>query len=163
MDEKIKIVDSLKELCSLYEKKYSKGSSLKPYKYYKNKDGKNEPVFFVGVPGMTVAFTLTILMVFMISLASFKASTWMWVVFVILAVFIIRMAMKIDKAKQIRYMALTISKHAMINLEKSQNEEDLEKSMDMIDKARHLLDKAYTYVDEPALKEQIDEIDRFKS
>ncbi|MEF3254070.1 MAG: hypothetical protein K6348_00670, partial [Deferribacterales bacterium] len=79
-----------------------KGSSLNPFKFYKNVESKQIPVYFIGTPGLFVAITATCLAVIFMILFNMKLSMFIWLLILIVSAIVLRIALKIDKARQIR-------------------------------------------------------------
>lgn len=159
MSENSIVVSELEELCEFYRKKYNKGGSFKPLKYYKHEDGRNEPVFFVGVPGLTVAVVVTLLVCCTVYLVTLPPNMWVWIVYLLASAVAVRFAMKADKVKQIRFMALSLSMHALTHLKKYDEESDKSKKQDYLRNAKSLLERADGWVQEPAISRQLELIE----
>jgi hypothetical protein len=152
---KIEILQELKSLGKLGEKEYKKGGSFRPFKYYKYENGKNIPTYFVGSPGLYVAIVTTLVVVATFYLITIKFNIWIWLMYVIITAFLVRLAVKMDKARQIRSLVYAISSKAVAMLEeynKSQN-------IDYLKNAKELLYTANNWVEEPVFMKQIDLID----
>ncbi|MGE4497125.1 MAG: hypothetical protein AB7E48_04535 [Deferribacterales bacterium] len=158
--EKINIVSELENLCKASDT-VSKGSSFRPFKYYKSVQGRNVPVFFVGVPGLTVAIVMSILLVITVYLVTLPFNVFIWAAHLFLAAVIIRFALKVDKAKQIRYMVSCLCRQSIVMLEKAN--EDAKQREKLAGQAKYLLERAHKWVDEPAIHKQIEELKPYKS
>ncbi|QAR33755.1 hypothetical protein EP073_10165 [Geovibrio thiophilus] len=158
--EKINIVAGLEDLCKASDT-VSRGSSFRPFKYYKNVQGRNIPVFFVGVPGLTVAVVMSFLLIITVYLITLPFNIFIWVAYLFLSAVIIRFAMKVDKAKQIRYMVSCLCSQSLRMLEKA-NEEHHQREK-LAGQAKYLLERAHKWVDEPAIHQQIEELKSYKS
>ncbi len=113
------ILTEFRQLFDLYNKKYKRQSSFKSLKNgKKNSKGEREPVFYVGVPGMMVALTFTFVLIGTVYLLYLPFMWYVWIPYVIILVFIFRIAMKLDKAKQIRHMVYFLLSNAMQTMEK---------------------------------------------
>ncbi|MCD8493706.1 MAG: hypothetical protein LRY51_18445 [Geovibrio sp.] len=158
--EKINIVAELENLCKASDT-VSKGSSFRPFKYYKSVQGRNVPVFFVGVPGLTVAIVMSILLVITVYLVTLPFNVFIWAAHLFLAAVIIRFALKVDKAKQIRYMVSCLCRQSIVMLEKAND--DTNQREKLAGQAKYLLERAHKWVDEPAIHKQIEELKPYKS
>jgi hypothetical protein len=151
----IEILDKLRELGRLGEKEYKKGSSFRPFKYYKYEDGKNIPTYFVGSPGLYVAIVTTLVVVATFYLITIKFNIWIWLLYVIFTAFFVRIAVKMDKARQIRSLVYAISNKVVIILEEYNKNHNL----DYLKNAKELLHTANNWVEEPVFAKQIEMID----
>lgn len=155
---KVEILEDLIKYSKIAEKEYKKGGSFRPFKYYKYEDGRNIPTYFIGSPGMTVAVVTTLVVAITFYLVSLKLSVWVWLLYLFLTSFFIRLAMKIDKAKQIRGLAYSICNKAVIFLE--EYNKDKQSNIEYLINAKKMLEKAYEWVAEPAFEKQIDLINK---
>lgn len=153
---KVQVVEELEALCDFYEKKYGKGGAFNPYKYYKKKQNSNEPVYFVGVPGFSVAVVMTLMIVSTVFFISKPYPWWSWIFYLVFWAYAVRFGLKVDKAKQVRYMALSLSKHAINSIKKSHQVEDESEAQKLLKQAKEFLEKAYSWVDEPPIKKQLE-------
>jgi hypothetical protein len=156
--EKIKIIEELATLSKSHDTE-DRGSSYRPFKYYKHIQGKDIPVFFVGVPGVTVAIVMTLLIVTTIYMITLPFSVVLWLLYLLV---ILRLAMKIDKAKQIRFMVATLCSMAVRMLEKA-NESEEHVRLRLAGQAKTLLEKAHSWVDEPLILTQLAELESFEA
>ncbi len=102
MGSKIEITDDFRNLVENLKVNY-KGSSFNPFKFHKDVNGTQVPVYFIGTPGLYVAIVATIISVLLMVLFRYQVSFWVWIVALIFAAFFLRVALKIDKARQIRF------------------------------------------------------------
>lgn len=102
MGSKIEITDEFRTLVENIKVNY-KGSSLNPFKFHKDVNGTQIPVYFIGTPGLYVAIVATIISVVLMVLFRYQVSLWVWLITLILAAIFLRVALKIDKARQIRF------------------------------------------------------------
>lgn len=158
--KKITIISELENLCKASDIE-SRGSSFRPFKYHKYVQGRNVPVFFVGVPGLTVAVAMSLLLVITVYLVTLPFSFFIWTIYLLLAAIVIRFAMKVDKAKQIRYMVSCLCKQSLVMLDKANDNAD--KHEHFAGQAKYLLESAGKWVDEPAIRKQLDELTYIKS
>ncbi|UOD34541.1 hypothetical protein DSN97_10355 [Deferribacteraceae bacterium V6Fe1] len=154
---KIEILEELRQFSKIAEKEHKRGGSFRPFKYYKYEDGKNIPTYFIGSPGISVAIVTTLVVVATFYLVSLRFNIWIWLLYLLLTSFFIRLAMKIDKAKQIRSLAYSICNKAVTFLE--EYNKDGKNNESYLKSAKELLEKACEWVDEPAFKRQIEIID----
>jgi hypothetical protein len=158
--EKINIIAELEDLCKASDT-VSRGSSFRPFRYYKNVQGRNIPVFFVGVPGLTVAVAMSLLLIITVYLITLPFNVFVWTAYLFLAAIVIRFAMKVDKAKQIRYMVSCLCRQSLMMLEKAN--EELHQKEKLAGQAKYLLERAHKWVDEPSIHKQIEELKDYKS
>jgi len=154
--KKVEIIDELEKICEMFEKKYGKGGAFNPYKYYRGKQNSSEPVYFVGAPGLSTAISITILILCTAAFVSYPFPWWSWIVYLIICAMFVRFALKIDKAKQIRYMAFSLSRHAINNIRKANESEDESEALQLYEKAEEFLSKARSWIDEPSLERQFE-------
>mgnify|MGYP001241969676 CR=1 FL=1 len=150
------ILDEFKELNELYNKRYKRQGSFRSLKMMKNSKGEREPVFYVGVPGMMVALTFTLVMICTVYLLYLPFMWYVWVPYVIVLVFVFRISLKYDKAKQIRYMVCFFLSNALNSMEQAIDVSDENEKKSYYTKALDFLEKADKWVDESAIKAQID-------
>ncbi|MGA1846489.1 hypothetical protein [Deferribacter abyssi] len=152
--KKVEIVDELEELSVKIEKKYYRGGSFSPFRYYKYKDGRNVPVYFIGTPGLAVAFSATLVTALLFVLITLPFSLYYWIPFVIFVAFIMRLSVKIDKARQIRGFCANIVLRALKYI-KAYNEKG---DKEYLDSALSLLKEANKYVDDKNIEIQLSHI-----
>ena len=155
----IQVVEELKEMCLDYEKKQNRGSSFRPFRYTKYKDGEHSPVFFVGSPGLTVAIYSTFMVGVTFYMISQPANWVLWIFYVVFGVFFLKLSFKVDKIKQIRGLSLALSLSSIrlieiINTEKT--DEDIENIKSLLEKAEEFLTEALKWVEEPLIQQQLD-------
>lgn len=155
---KIEILEDLRKFSKIAEKQHKRGGSFRPFKYYKYEEGKNIPTYFIGSPGVSVAIVTTLVVVATFYLVSLKFNFWIWLIYLLLTSFFIRLAMKMDKAKQIRGLAYSICNKAVVFLE--EYNKDNQNNLAYLKSAKELLEKAYEWVEEPAIKKQIELINK---
>jgi len=152
------ILEEFKTLCKFYTKKYKKQGSFRSLKMMKNANGEMEPVFYVGVPGMMVALTITLVTIATVYLLYLPFMWYVWVPYVILLVFIFRIALKLDKVRQIRYMVFYMLDMSLKMMERADEQtDDTEKKL-FQQKALNWLEKADKWVDEPTIKNQMEQL-----
>jgi len=159
MDE-ISILTSFKELYAEYKKKYRNQAAFNSLKYKKVESGEREPVFYVGVPGVIVAITMTMITIATVYLLYLPFEWYIWAPYVLAVFFAFKVAMKLDKVRQIRFMVYVLIETAIDTIEKANKNSDPEQSALFINRAKDNLEKADKWVDEPALRLQIEEIDK---
>jgi hypothetical protein len=152
---KIEILEELREFSKIALKEHKRGGSFRPFKYYRYEDGKNIPTYFIGSPGITVAIVTTLVVVATFYLITLKFNIWIWLLYLILTSFFVRLAMKIDKAKQIRSLAYSICNKAVVFLDEYNKSGD----KNYLNNAKELLERAKEWVEEPAFDRQIEIID----
>ncbi|BAI80296.1 hypothetical protein DEFDS_0820 [Deferribacter desulfuricans SSM1] len=150
--KKLEIVEGLEEHYQKINKKYNKGSSFNPFKYYKYVDGKNVPVFFIGTPGLAVAVSATLVAGLLFYLIQFPFKLYIWIPFGIFVAFIMRLAVKIDKARQIR----SFSSHLVLRGLNFLKEFNKSQNSDYLNEAVKILEEANKWVDDPRLQKQIE-------
>lgn len=155
------VIEEFKEFCLKYDKKNNRGGSFRPFKYYKFGDKGNEPVYFIGGPGLSVAIftTLTVALAFVLLSVSF--SFWYWLLFFVFVIPGMRIAMKVDKANQIRSMVASLGRHAINLIEKSDNSETKYEELQMLEKSKYFLQEALKWVNEPIFEEQLNNLEVF--
>ncbi|MCA1927649.1 MAG: hypothetical protein LDL13_01920 [Calditerrivibrio sp.] len=127
-----------------------KGSSINPLKFYKNVDGKNIPVYFIGTPGLFVAITATILAVLFMVFFNISVSFWIWIIFITIAAIFLRISSKIDKARQIRMLSndmILKSYESLLNYEKNFDKKFLED-------AKFFLGEALKWIEDKTIEAQ---------
>lgn len=147
----LKILDEIICFSKLAEKEHSRGGSFRPFKYYRYIEGKNIPTFFIGSPGVYVAISTTIIVVLTVVLISLKFNVWWWLIYFLVSGFMTRLAMKMDKAKQIRGLSYAVTKQALDFM----NEYNKTGNTRMLENALELLKKAQEWVDERVFENQI--------
>jgi hypothetical protein len=153
---KIEIVNELKELCLEFEKKQNRGSSFRPFRYNKYKDGANSPVFFIGSPGIAVAIYATFLIAITFYLFTLPFIWWAWLIYVLFGAFFMKLAFKLDKIKQIKTFALALSLNAIKILEIINSEDKSEEEVkSLLLKAEEFLTEAHKWLDEPNIEKQL--------
>lgn len=153
--EKINITPDFERHCKLADTE-SRGSSFRPFRYHKNVGGKNIPVFFVGVPGFTVAVVMTILLMITVYMVTLPFNVFIWAAYLFVAAMVIKFALKVDKVRQIRYMTSCLCKQALVLLENANKEE--KNRVKYAGQAKYLLERVHKWVDEPAVTEQLKEL-----
>lgn len=152
----MQITEEFRSLFKTYEKKYRKNMSFSSLRLVKNSEGEKEPVFFVGVPGLMVALCITFTIIVTVYLLYLPFMWYVWTVFAVALIFLFRIAMKLDKAKQIRFMVYHLMELGIRQMEKASGEESSSKQKEHTQKALTWLEKADKWVDEPHLKSQIE-------
>jgi len=148
-----------KEFYQLYEnykKKYKNQVLFRSVRMVKNSQGGTEPVFYIGVPGLMIALTISAISIFTVFLLYLPFKWYIWVPYVIFVIFAYRIAMKLDKVRQIRYMVYYLLETCVKLVNKSEESEEAEEKKHLIEKAVNSLEKADYYVDEPQIKNQIE-------
>ncbi|MGB9731644.1 MULTISPECIES: hypothetical protein [Calditerrivibrio] len=135
MVNRLEITEDFQKLVESLDVKY-KGSSFNPFKFHKDVNGTQVPVYFIGTPGLFVAIMATIISVILMGMVKLNASFWVWVVVLIVSAILLRVALKIDKARQIRFFSndLLIRSYRLM---KRYNEEVLDDRV-LIDIKNHL-------------------------
>ncbi len=152
---KVEIIEELKKMCVEYEKKQNRGSSFRPFRYHKYKDGEYSPVFFVGSPGISVAIFATILIVVSMYIISLPFKWWIWLLYVLLSGFFLKLTLKMDKARQLRTLALALSLNAIKILEIiNEGNKSEEEIKNLLEKAEEFLKNALKWVEEPSMEKQ---------
>ncbi|AEI14811.1 hypothetical protein Flexsi_1155 [Flexistipes sinusarabici DSM 4947] len=159
MEKREVVIQEFREFCKSNSKKNYRGGSFRPFKYYKHKDGANEPVYFIGGPGLSVAFFTTLVVALAFVLLSGSFSFWYWLLFFIIVIPGLRIAMKIDKANQIRSMVASLGEHAITLIEQSENSETKEEELKMLEKSREFLQEALKWVHEPMFEKQLENLE----
>jgi hypothetical protein len=156
----VKIREEFVKMCADYEKKYKKQAGFKSIKYRKTSDNNNEPVFYIGVPGAIVALTMTMITIATVYLLYLPFKWYIWTPYIIAVFFLFKMAMKLDKVRQIRYMVFALSDMSMKMIDKASQTDDEDKKRNFMTKAKEALEKADKWVDEPAIKLQLEEFSK---
>lgn len=159
MERKEVVIQEFREFCKKNSKKNYRGGSFRPFKYYKHKDGANEPVYFIGGPGLSVAIFTTLIVALAFVLLSASFGFWYWLLFFILIIPGLRIAMKIDKANQIRSMVASLGEHAINLIEESENFETKEEEIKMLEKSKYFLHEALKWVHEPMFEKQLNNLE----
>ncbi|KAA0257971.1 hypothetical protein FHQ18_06150 [Deferribacter autotrophicus] len=154
--EKVEIVKELEELALKIEKRYNRGGSFSPFRYYKYEDGKNVPVYFIGAPGLAVAFSATLVAALLFILITLPFKLYYWIPFVIFVAFIMRLAVKIDKARQIRSFCANIVLRAIKSIKKYNEEGNKE----YLKSAVEFLREANKWVNDKNIETQLSNIDK---
>lgn len=152
----MQILEEFIKTHKFYEKKYKNQTIFKSMKLTTNSSGETEPVFYVGVPGLMVALSFAVVVVATVYLLSIPFKWYIWLPYVIATIFGFRIALKLDKVKQIRYMIYYLLDNSKKLLEKADSEKDKEKKEEMIEKAAEWLEKAQEWVYEPAVEAQLE-------
>lgn len=153
--EKIKITPEFEHHCKIADTE-SRGSSFRPFRYNKSVNGKNIPVFFIGVPGFTVAVCMTVLLMITVYMVTLPFNMFLWGAYLFVAAMVIKFALKVDKVRQIRYMTSCLSKQAFVLLEKANEQEKNREKY--AGQAKYLLERVIKWVDEPAITSQLNEL-----
>jgi len=156
----MQILDDFKKTHKFYEGKYKNQVVFKSMKMIRNSSGNVEPVFYVGVPGATVAMFFAFVILATIYIISLPFMWYVWLPYVLFIIFGLRISLKMDKVKQVRYMVSHLLDMSLKLLEKADAETDKEKKQIHIDKAEERLKKVIEYVDEPAVQAQLDLISK---
>ncbi|ADR19465.1 hypothetical protein Calni_1557 [Calditerrivibrio nitroreducens DSM 19672] len=116
MGNRLEITEDFKKLVEKLDVNY-KGSSFNPFKFHKDVNGTQVPVYFIGTPGLFVAIMATVISVLLMGMVKLNASFWVWFVVLIVSAILLRVALKIDKARQIRFFAndLLIRSYRLMN------------------------------------------------
>jgi uncharacterized protein YacL len=152
----MEILSDFRTLHQFYTKKYKNQISFKSARMVKNSKGEMEPVFYIGVPGLMVAITLAFVMIATVYLLTIPFNWMVWVPYIIGLIFLFRISMKLDKAKQIRHMVYYLLDNGLKTMEQMQESKNEEDKDEYRKKALDWLEKAEKWVDEAALKAQID-------
>jgi len=156
MVARMKILDEFRELSKYYSKKYKKQAAFRSLRMVTNESGTKEPVFYIGVPGLMVALTITFVTVVTIYLLYLPFKWYVWIPYIISLFFMFRVALKLDKVRQIRHMVSYMLESSIKVLEKAQSTEDSSEKEQFVRKAEEWLEKADKWVDEPELKAQLE-------
>jgi hypothetical protein len=154
----MKILDEFKLLFNSYEKKYKNQATFRSMKLMRNANGVQEPVFYVGVPGLMVAIVITLVTLATVYLLYLPFMWYVWTPYIIAVFFLFRVAMKYDKARQIRFMVYYMLNLAVSQMELAEKKDDGAEKKQHADAALDWLEKADKWVDEPAIRLQIDTI-----
>lgn len=152
----MQILNEFKETHKFYEKKYKNTTAFRSQKFRKNEKGETEPVFYVGVPGLMVALTFAAVIIATVYLLYLPFMWSVWVPYVIGIMFLFRIALKIDKVKQVRFMVYYLIDSGMKQLVKADDAEDSELQGVCVERAIEWLEKAQSWVDEPGVKAQLE-------
>ncbi|MGA1863393.1 hypothetical protein OWM07_10980 [Deferribacter thermophilus] len=156
--KELEIVKGLEEYYSKINKKYNKGSSLNPFTYYKYVDGKNVPVFFIGTPGLAVAICATLVAGLLFYLIQFPFKLYIWIPFGVFVAFIMRLAVKIDKARQIRNFVSHLVLRGITLIKEFRDKKDL----DILKEAKRMFKEASKWIDDPKIYKQIEIMEKFE-
>lgn len=152
----MEISAEFRDLYSSYKKKYKNQMSFRSLRMVKNSAGVKEPVFYVGVPGVMVAFAMVFIAILTVYILYLPFMWFVWVPYVVFVFFTFRIAMKLDKARQIRYMVYYLFEMSIKHMEKDTEEKDPDKKQTHRKLALEWLERAEKWVDEPELKTQIE-------
>ena len=158
--QNVRISEEFKQLYDVYKKKFENQKAFKSMRYKKGDNASGTPTFYVGVPGLAVAITISVVMLATVYLLYFPFKWYIWAPYVIAVFFAFKIAMKYDKARQIRYMVWSLFSMSMAIIEKVEDAEDFEHKKQSYEKAKDFLQKAHSWVDEPALAAQIAEFEK---
>lgn len=153
--EKVVIADSFEQIHEIYKKRYSNQRLFRSVKF---KDGK-EPVFYIGVPGLYIALAMSLVTIITVYLLYQPFKWYIWAPYLVAAFFLFRISVKMDKVRQVRFMLWSLFSAARTSIEKA-NETAGEDRQKHLSKAKELLEKALHWADEPAISEQIAEIEK---
>ncbi|MGD9809417.1 MAG: hypothetical protein AB7E76_13595 [Deferribacterales bacterium] len=154
----MKILDEFRQIHKFYEKKYKNQAVFKSMRMVKNKSGELEPVFYIGVPGLMVALAFAIVILATVYIVSLPFKWYIWVPYALIVIFGFRIALKLDKVKQVRYMVSHQLDMSLKFLEKAANEKDKEARQSHLQEAEEWLRKTSEWVDEPAIEAQLEQI-----
>lgn len=154
----MQILDDFRKLHGYYERKYKNQTLFKSMKMTRKAGGELEPVFYIGVPGLMVAMSFAVVILATVYIVSLPFKWYIWVPYAIAVIFGFRIALKLDKVKQVRYMVAHQLDMALKLLEKADAEKDSDKRVGYLSKAEEWLKKTSEWVHEPALEDQISEI-----
>ncbi len=153
--EKVYITESFEQMHDIYKKKYGNQRLFRSMRY---KNG-NEPVFYIGVPGLFIAIAISLITIITVYLLYQSAKWYIWVPYIIFVFFLFRISIKMDKVRQVRFMLWSLLDMAKQRIEKA-NESFSEERHANLSKAKEFLEKAHQHVDEVAIPEQIAEIEK---
>lgn len=153
------IKEEFRRLHDLYKKNYGSQKSFRSMRHKHQEEGRM-PVFYIGVPGIGVAVSMTFVMVLTVALLYTPFKWYVWLPYLIAVFFIFRFAMKYDKVRQIRFMASSLLTMGMTLIEQGNAAEDHEDKRDKYNNAKDILEKASEWVEEPALAQEIAELER---
>lgn len=156
----VHIKEEFKKLHDSYKKNYGSQRSFRSMRHKKASDGSTVPVFYVGVPGLAVAVSMTFITVLTVAILSTPFKWYVWVPYLIAVFFIFRFAIKYDKVRQIRFMTYSLVAMSMSLMEQAMELEDHEAKREKYDKAKEFLEKASEWVEEPAIAQEIAELER---
>lgn len=151
------IVPELKDACLEYEKNQHRGSSFRPYKYNKHKEGVDSPVFFIGSPGVSVAIYATAMIAVTFYLFSLPFMWWLWLLYGVLGAFFLKVSFKLDKVKQIRgyTLALSLSAIRLIEILNKEEKSNIEID-DLLNKSKDFLLEALKWVEDSLISHQLE-------
>jgi len=152
---KVQLTESFEQMHDIYKKKYGNQRLFRSMRY---KNG-NEPVFYIGVPGLFIAIAISLITIITVYLLYQPFKWYVWVPYVIIAFFLFRISIKMDKVRQVRFMLWSLLDMAKQRIEKA-NETEGEELKANLAKAKEFLEKAHQFADEAAIPEQIAEIDK---
>jgi len=153
--EKVVIADGFEQMHEIYKKRYSNQRLFRSVKF---KDGK-EPVFYIGVPGLYIALAMSLVTIVTVYLLYQPFKWYIWAPYLVAVFFLFRISVKMDKVRQVRFMLWTLFSAARTSIENA-NEAAGEDRKSHLSKAKELLEKARQWADEPAISEQIAEIEK---
>lgn len=157
----IEVVEELKDMCLDYENKQNRGSSFRPFRYTKYKDGNSSPVFFIGSPGLTVAIYSTFMIGVTFYMISQPFTWWLWVLYLLFGVFFLKLSIKMDKIKQVRGLSLALSLSSIRIIEIINNEKkDENEIQELLHKAKGFLNDALKWVEEPLISKQLEIVEQ---
>ncbi|MCX8083342.1 MAG: hypothetical protein N3C60_00250 [Calditerrivibrio sp.] len=127
-----------------------RGSSFNPFKFHRNVNGKQIPVYFIGAPGLYVAIVATIVSIVMMIMFRFNAGLGYWAFMLIFSAFLLRISLKIDKARQIRFFCNDILLKSYSLIKKYEETLDL----NCLREANKLLDEFSKYIYDDVVENQ---------
>ncbi|MGE4318192.1 MAG: hypothetical protein AB7E96_04720 [Deferribacterales bacterium] len=158
--QNVRISEEFKQLYDVYKKKFENQKAFRSIRHNQKIGAPGEPVFYVGVPGLGMAIAMSVIMIGTVYLLYQPFKWYLWAVYLVIVFFSFRIAMKYDKARQIRYMIWSIFDMSMNLIEQAEREETEEARHEAYQKAKDLLHKANGWVDEPAIISQIAELEK---
>ena len=143
-------------LCNYFEKKINKIRRFKPLTV-DTTGGSRKKVIYIGSPGKATAVSITLLLSVGIYLSYALTAILIWIIYIIIAIFLVPFTLKMDKAFQLRIyaMSMAIESGKMIELSLSINNN----STDLLVKAKNNLLAASNYLYEPSIERQIKNIE----
>ena len=154
----MKILDEFRQTHKFYEKKYKNQTVFKSMRMVRNSNGELEPVFYIGVPGLMVAIAFAVVILATIYIVSLPFKWYVWVPYALVVIFGFRIALKLDKVKQVRHMVSHQLDMSLKFLEEAEKEKDSEARQSYLNKAEEWLKKTSEWVEEPAIEAQIEQI-----
>lgn len=156
MGSKIEITDDFRNLVENLRVNY-KGSSFNPFKFHKDVNGTQVPVYFIGTPGLYVAIVATIISVLLMVLFRYQVSFWVWIVALIFAAFFLRVALKIDKARQIRFFChdMLIRAYNLMNRYNESND------VSVLGEIKKYFEEAVKYLQDEVVERQKGILDKY--